>query len=150
LVTKNLSLYGSFSYNRFFFTQDIFNSDGSVNAVDGEQVPDAPEFLCKAIASYRLGKFVLSPIVKYTSKRYGDVEHDEKIDGAVIFDFDLTYNAGAIPKMKIKNLDFSLTVNNIFDKEYVSIINTTDYKTLGSTYQAGAPFTIYASACVTF
>ena len=150
LVSKNLSLYGSFSYNRFYFTQDIYNSDGSVNAVDGDQVPDAPEFLCKAIASYRLGKFVLSPIVKYTSKRYGDIEHDEKIDGAVIFDFDLTYKAGAIPKMKIKNLDFSLTVNNIFDKEYISIINTTDYKTLGSTYQTGAPFTIYASACVTF
>ncbi|WP_242637338.1 TonB-dependent receptor [Desulfobacter hydrogenophilus] len=52
--------------------------------------------------------------------------------------------------MKIKNLDFSLTVNNIFDKEYISIINTTDYKTLGSTYQTGAPFTVYASVSVTF
>ncbi len=150
LVFKNLSLYGSFSYNRFYFTQDIFNSDGSVNDVDGEQVPDAPQFLCKAIASYRIGKFVLSPIIKYTSSRYGDIEHDEKIDGAAIFDFDLTYKAGAVPKMKIKNLDLSLTVNNIFDKEYISIINTSDYKTLGSTYQTGAPFTAYASVSVTF
>ncbi|GAB6147250.1 TonB-dependent receptor [Desulfocicer niacini] len=150
MAGENLSLYGSFSYNRFFFSQDICNSDGSVNGVEGEQVPDAPEFLCKAIASYRMGKFVLSPMVKYTSSRYGDIEHDEKIDDAVIFDFDLTYNAGAFPGMKMKNLDFSLTVNNILDKEYVSIINTSDYKTLGSTYQTGAPFTVYASVTCCF
>ena len=150
MVLKNLSLYGSFSYNRFFFSQDIFNGDGSVNEVEGDQVPDAPEFLCKGIASYRMGKFVLSPIVKYTSSRYGDIEHDEKIDDAVIFDFDLTYNAGAFPNMKMKKLDFSLTLNNIFDKEYVSIINTSDYKTLGSSYQTGAPFTVYASVSFGF
>ena len=150
MVTKKISLYGSFSYNRFFFSQDIFNSDGSVNDVDGEQVPDAPEFLCKGIVSYSMGKFVLSPMVKYTSSRYGDIEHDEKIDDAVIFDFDLTYNAGAFPGLKMKSLDFSVTVNNIFDKEYVSIINTSDYKTLGSTYQSGAPFTVYASVACRF
>ena len=150
MVRENLSLYGSFSYNRFYFSQDIANSDGSMNEVEGDQVPDAPEFLCKGIASYRIGKFVLSPIVKYTSSRYGDIEHDEKIDDAVLFDFDLTYKAGAFPGMKMKSLDFSLTLNNIFDKEYVSIINTSDYKTLGSSYQTGAPFTVYASVACRF
>ena len=50
----------------------------------------------------------------------------------------------------MKSLDFSLTFNNIFDKEYVSIINTSDYKTLGSSYQTGTPFTVYASVACRF
>lgn len=146
---ERFSLYASFSYNRFFFSQDIFNQDGSVNSIKDNQVPDAPEFLFKGIASYEIGNFILSPIVRYASKRYGDILHREEINGEMLFDFDVTYRR-AFPKMKIRKMDFSLSINNVFDKKYVSIINTSDYKTLGPSYQTGAPFTVYASASVHF
>ena len=146
---ENLSLYGSFSYNRFCFSQNINNQAGGVVSVKGNQVPDAPEFLVKGIASYSIGDFTLSPVVRYTSSRYGDILHEEKIDGATIFDFNVTYTT-AFPKIKINKLDLSLAFNNIFDTEYISIINTADYKTLGSSYQTGAPFTVFASVAVSF
>ena len=146
---ENLSLYSSFSYNRFCFSQDIYDGAGTVIPVDGNQVPDAPEFLVKGIASYRIGDFTFSPIVRYTSCRYGDILHEEKIGGATIFDFVITYTT-AFPRIWIKKLDCSLALNNIFDKEYVSIINTDDYRILGPSYQAGAPFTVYAYASVNF
>lgn len=144
LPMKNLSLYGSFSYNRFYFSQDITPSSGTTISVKDDQVPDAPKFLVKGIASYKIGDFTLSPSVKYFSSRYGDVLHEEKIDDAVIWDFDFTYTK-ALPRMNIKKMDFSLTINNIFDKDYISIINTSDYATLGSTYLVGAPMSIYAT-----
>jgi hypothetical protein len=63
--------------------------------------------------------------------------------------YDMTYST-TLPSLLVKGLDVSLTFNNIFGKEYVSIINTSDYATLGSTYQTGAPFTVYASASISF
>ncbi len=146
---ENLSLYGSFSYNRFCFSQDIYDQAGTAISVKGNQVPDAPEFLVKGIASYSIGDFTFSPVVRYTSSRYGDILHEEKIDGATLFDFDITYTT-AFPKIKIQKLDLSLAFNNIFDKEYISIINTADYKTLGSSYQTGAPFNVFFSVSASF
>jgi iron complex outermembrane recepter protein len=144
---RNLSLYASASYNRFYFSQDINAQDGSVIAVKDKQVPDAPTFLCNGIVSYQIGGLTFSPIVRYTSDRYGDVLHAEKIGDSTIFDFNMSYT-GALPRLKIKKFDVSLALNNLFDKEYISIINTSDYQTLGATYQAGAPFTVYASISV--
>lgn len=146
---RNLSLYGSFSYNRFYFSQDIYNSAGNILAIDGNQVPDAPEFLVKGILSYQIADFTLSPIIRYTSSRYGDILHSEKIEGAALFDFNMTYNT-ALPGIKMKQLAVTLSFTNIFNKEYIGIINTADYKTLGSSYQSGAPFTLYGSVAVSF
>lgn len=146
---KNLSLYASFSYNRFYFTENINNQAGTVIPVKGNQVPDAPEFLVKAMASYRIGELTLSPIVRFTSDRYGDILQSEKIDGAALFDFIIAFRT-ALPSVKVRNFELSLAFSNIFNKEYISIINTTDYSTLGSTYQAGAPFTVYGSASISF
>jgi iron complex outermembrane receptor protein len=147
LPMENLSVYASFSYNRFYFSQDLRNSAGGIVPVDGEQVPDAPEIMLSGILSYQLGAFTFSPTVKYTGSRYGDVLHKEKIGGQTIFDFDVTCSK-AMPALGIKKMDVSLAVNNVFDKEYISIINTSDYQTLGSTYQAGAPMTVYASVSI--
>lgn len=141
---EKLSVYGSFSYNRFSFSQDLRNSTGGVVPVDGKQVPDAPKFMCKGIVSYEIGDFTLSTIMKYTGSRYGDILHNEKIGSSTIFNLEVNYSR-EIHTPGIKSLDVSLNLNNIFDREYISIINTTDYQTLGSTYMAGAPFTAYVS-----
>jgi len=144
---EHLSLYGSFSYNRFNYTQDLRNSSGAIVPVDGEQVPDAPKVMFKGIASYTLGDFTFSTIMRYTGSRYGDIVHNEKIDTATIFDFEVGYSK-EVNRFGMKKLDLSVTFNNIFDKEYISIINTTDYQTLGSTYMTGAPFTAYVSLSI--
>jgi len=139
-----LSCYGSFSWNRFSFSQDI-NSDapgGGIIKVKGEQVPDAPEFLAKGMVSYKAGDFLITPIVRYTSVRYGDVLHNEKIDSTTLFDLDLTWQK---KMLGFKQVDISLSLLNIFDKQYVSMISTSDYKTLKTSYQPGIPFTVMAT-----
>jgi len=141
--TEKLKCYGSFSWNRFYFTQNV-NSDatGSIIKVKGEQVPDAPEFMGKGMISYKTGDITISPIIRYTSVRYGDVMHNEKIDGATLFDLDITWSR---KMLGFKNVDCSLSFINIFNKAYVSMISTSDYKTLQTSYQPGAPFTAMAT-----
>jgi iron complex outermembrane receptor protein len=147
MPVDHLSLYGSFSYNRLYFTQDLRNSSGGIVPVDGEQVPDAPEVMFKGIASYMVGDFTFSTIMRYTGSRYGDIVHSQKIDSSTIFDFEVGYSK-EVKRFGMKKLDLSITLNNIFDKEYISIINTTDYQTLGSTYMTGAPLTAYVSLSI--
>ena len=142
-----LKCYGSFSWNKFHFTQDV-RSDAPGNPpiqIEGNQVPDAPEFLAKGMVSWKTGELTISPIARYTSTRYGDVMHTQKIDGATAFDLDFTWSKAMLG---FKSVDCSLTFMNLFDKKYVSLISTSDYKTLNSTFQPGAPFTVVASIAV--
>jgi iron complex outermembrane recepter protein len=145
--SESLKCYGSFSWNQFHFTQDV-RSDAPNNlpiSVKGNQVPDAPEFLAKGMVSWKTSDLTISPIVRYTSVRYGDVQHQQKIDGATVFDLDLTWSKAMLG---FRNVDCSLTFMNLFDKRYVSLISTSDYKTMNSTYYPGAPFTVVASIAV--
>ncbi|MGC8774072.1 MAG: TonB-dependent receptor [Chlorobaculum sp.] len=139
-----LKCYGSFSWNRFSFSQNIQSDVSPYLPIDikGNQVPDAPEFMAKGIVSYTIGDFTISPVVRYSSARYGDVQHQQKIDGATLFDLDLTWSRAMLG---FRNVDCSLSFINLFDKKYVSLISTSDYKTLNSSYQPGAPFTVVAS-----
>jgi len=146
---KNLSVYSSFSYNRFYFSHDISSQSGAVMPISKNQVPDAPRFMAKGIIGYSIGGFVLSPVIRFTSSRYGDILQQEKIDGAALVDFDIAYKS-SFRRIGAKALDLSLGFNNILNKKYISIINTSDYATLGTTYQAGAPFTVYGSVSVVF
>lgn len=143
----NLTIYASFSHNRFYFTEDMHGPSGADVAVDGNQVPDAPRYLVKGVAGWRIGNFTISPAVRFTSSRYGDILQEEQIDGATLFDLDVSYRTSL---SRIKNFDVSFAVNNLSDKRYISIINASDYATLGSSYQAGAPRTFQGSVAVEF
>jgi iron complex outermembrane receptor protein len=140
-----LKCYGSFSWNRFYFDENIRSETGALIDVKGNQVPDAPELMAKGFISYTIGDFTISPVVRYSSARYGDVQHTQKVDGATLFDLDLTWSKAMLG---FRNVDCSLSFINLFDKKYVSLISTSDYKTLNSSYQPGAPFTVIASVAV--
>ncbi len=141
-----LKCYGSFSWNRFSFDQAIYSdATGLLIDVKGMQVPDAPEFMAKGLVSYTVGDLTISPVVRYMSSRYGDVQHTQKIDGTTLFDLDLTWGR---PIAGLHNVDCSLSFINLFDTKYVSMISASDYKTLKTSYQPGAPFTVIASVAI--
>lgn len=71
--------------------------------------------------------------------------HPEKIDSTTLFDLDLTWSR---PIAGLRNVDCSLSFINLFDTKYVSMISASDYKTLKTSYQPGAPFTVVASVAI--
>jgi iron complex outermembrane receptor protein len=89
----------------------------------------------------------VSPIIRYLSERYGDVLHNEKIKPSTAFDVDISYNH-SLPIMK--NIALTATLMNILNRKDVALISTSDYKTLKTSYQPVAPFTIMGSIAVTY
>ncbi|MBN1652936.1 MAG: TonB-dependent receptor [Deltaproteobacteria bacterium] len=82
---------------------------------------------------------------KYLSERFGDVEHQEKIDGHFVTDAGLSYAFRDTPIAQ--ELKFALQIQNLFDSRYVSVISFSDYNRAGSTgYRVGAPFTAMLKA----
>lgn len=146
-VLNNLNFLVGLSYNKYYFTDDLRTGSDSIIAASNNQVPDAPRYMAKAALSYRISDFVLTPSVRYLSSRYGDVLNKERIDASTIVDLDIAYEIKNV--FGAKSVEFRLTATNLFDEEYISVINTADdalaATNTAATYQTGAPLGIYAN-----
>jgi iron complex outermembrane receptor protein len=89
------------------------------------------------------------PSVRYTSRRYGDIEHNERIDSFTVVDLQANHTMNRF--WRDSDLKLSLELNNIFDQEYISSITAMDYNVGGEpSYYAGAPFSAVLSASIDF
>jgi iron complex outermembrane receptor protein len=135
---KALTLFINPSYTILQYDEDL-TYQGRTLEVEGNQVVDTPEWIVKAGLIFSYGGFQVVPMAKYLGKRYGDVEHKEEIDDYFVVDLRINY----IKKnfFFVDALRVSLEFNNLFDKEYVAVINASDDTRAGSTsYLVGAPF----------
>jgi len=118
-------------------------------AADGNQVVDTPEWLVKTGVIYHPGNFELIPMVRFQGKRFSDVENRGEVGSNAVADLRLTYTFPRV--MKAKALKIALDLTNLFDKEYVSVINASDDTRNGvATYYQGAPFAAMLSGSLEF
>lgn len=151
-ISENLEFLMGLSYNRYEFTQNFATGSASTANVEGNQLPDAPKYMAKGALSYHLGQWTLTPSVRYTSSRYGDVYNKEKVDSYTLVDFDASYQAGSF--MGSKSTLLRLTATNLTNEKYIATINAADNYlaalTSATTYQTGAPFGLYGSINLKF
>ncbi len=151
-ITDNVDFLAGLSYNRYNFTQDFQSSSSTTVETDGKQLPDAPKYMAKAAISYHIGDWTLTPSVRYSSSRWGDVANTQKIGGYTLVDFDISYNMDNF--IGSKDAVFRLTATNLTDREYIATINAADNflaaTGTSSTYQTGAPMGIYGSINLKF
>jgi iron complex outermembrane receptor protein len=146
---EDLNAFVSASYNRFEFTDNIVTGTNSVTLAKGKQVPDSPEFETRAGVTYNFHGLSLSPILRYTGKRFGDVENAERIPEYAVFDLNFGYTKKNILWCKVFSAGISFL--NLFNTHYIGIINASDDSRQGSTsYYAGAPLTVVANATLKF
>ncbi|GAB1721736.1 MAG: TonB-dependent receptor [Nitrospira sp.] len=150
---ENLSIYGSFLYGKSEMASDTTAASGAVVATKGHDTPDFPKFMLKGGLSYKLYGLEISPVVRYISARYGNVDNSEKIAPYTVVDLFLTYSNpklfGALPG--VKDGFVSLAFLNLFDKKYVGVINAfEDRLGGGAAYFPGAPFTVAGSVGLKF
>lgn len=145
-----LSFFGSASYNRFRFDDNIRTAAGTTVQSKGKQIADAPEWMGKAGLTARLGDFSITPVVRYIGERYGDIENKERISDYEVVDLILEYRKKKV--WEFDELTLSLNLLNLFDKRYISIIkNDQDIsESLATSYYPGAPFTVVGSVGVSF
>lgn len=148
----NLDFLFSGSYNKYYYTDDMRTAANTVVATSGNQIPDAPEYMAKAAFVYKLGSWRFTPSIKYTDKRYGDVENKQSVPSYTVVDFDASYTKAKL--FGSKEAVFRLTLMNVTNEKYVSSIITPDNALAVSTsstgYQTGAPFGAYANVTFRF
>ena len=151
-VSESLEFIAGLSYNKYAFTQDFKSSPTTTIDTEGKQVPDAPEVLAKAALSYSVGGWMITPSVRYTSKRYGDLQNSQTVDAYTLFDLDVAYRIDGF--LGSKSAVFRLSGTNLTDEKYIATIISADnvLATTGtsSTYMTGAPMQLFGSLTVNF
>lgn len=105
------------------FTHVVASSDGTpdeVNLLKNTDISFSPNIVSGASLTYHVSKTLdLTLLPKYVGKQYLDntSSNDKKLNGYFVTDF----NASFTPKAaKLKDLNLTLMVNNIFNKMYSS------------------------------
>ncbi|WP_437881961.1 TonB-dependent receptor family protein [Pseudomonas sp. LRF_L74] len=102
---------------------DDYSADGATIDTSGKQLYDTPRHLLSAGIGYDDKTFYANFLGRYTGSFYGDLANKEKIGGYTVFDLNLGYrlnNLGAA----LKNATLTLNLNNVFDKQYLSGVNS--------------------------
>ncbi|WP_345976124.1 TonB-dependent receptor [Sulfurimonas sp. HSL3-7] len=151
-ATSYLDFMVSGSYNRYYYTEDLQTGATKTASIKGNQIPDAPKYMANAAVTYHEGGWQLTPSLRYYSERYGDVDNTQKISGATLVDIDGSYTYKKL--WAFKEATFRVTMTNLFNRQYISSIITPDNalaaNTTKTSYQAGAPFGVYAGIALKF
>jgi len=147
-VSDALDVFLNATYTRMTY-DDNLTYQGAVMATHGKQVVDTPEWMAHAGVRYRWGDVEWRPRVRYLGKRYGDAQHREAIDDAVIADLTVSYrNTRWWPGTP---LTATLELTNLFDADYVATINAADDSQSGNaSYYPGAPFAALLTVAIAF
>jgi iron complex outermembrane receptor protein len=147
-LSDNLTLFINPTYTVMEYDKDITYQGQTLDS-KGNQVIDTPEFMVRSGLIFNWKDLEIIPSVRYTSRRYGDIEHNERIDSFTVADLQANYTMNRF--WRDRDLKLSLELNNIFDQEYISSITAMDYNVGGEpSYYAGAPFSAVLSASIDF
>ena len=138
---QHFSVYGSVSFNRSEYANDVVDGDGVRTALKGKQVVDAPEFLAKLEASYDTGTFFVRGNVNHTGKRYYSHLNDASVPATTLVDAAIGYRLGGFGVAKEMTLQLNAT--NLLDEQYVSTIGSNGFPNSDT---AGSNQTLLAAA----
>lgn len=117
------NLYGSLTYNKSEMRDNLVRvavpGGSTVLPTAGKQMPDTPKWLAGLNLQYTSGPFYSFVQGRYVGERYTTLVNDDKLSGYTLFDLGAGYRFPAFGFAK--NPTIRLTVNNLFDKEYLSM-----------------------------
>ncbi|MBB1075869.1 TonB-dependent receptor [Rhodoferax sp. 4810] len=154
-ITPMWQVNGNYTWNHFTYSDDLALSATGNIATAGKQVVDTPEHMLKLGMRYTQAAWTLGVDGRYIGERYGDVLNDERVDAVTLFDANAQYQL-------TKSLNITLNILNLFDKEYIGPISAADDAIAnyiaalngvngnGSSYQYGAPRTLYLGLVAQF
>ncbi|MEF3168945.1 MAG: TonB-dependent receptor [Deltaproteobacteria bacterium] len=129
-------VHPSLTYMRF--DDDIIRGGKTLNLA-GKDYPDAPRWNVKTGIIWNWEGIEIAPQLTWMSKRYGDALNVEEIHTPALVDLSVSYSTKGI--LGLKEGRIGLDITNLFDEEYISIIDLMDDNGPGSaSYYAGPPF----------
>lgn len=144
-AARGLELFGSLSWLRSEFTEDLRTAAATYRNTKGKQLPDVPTVMASLGAAWTWGKFTLSPVVHHMGTRYANVEHTQTMSAYTVTNVDLSWR-DATPW---GTLTATLAVVNLFDVRYIGYNNANE-TTDGSSFYPGAPRTLMGKLAFAF
>ncbi len=137
-LRKDLTVFINPSYTSMTYDDDLGFAGKSLDT-KGNQVVNTPEWLVKTGVIYHPGDFEIVPMLRFLSKRYSDAENEQAVDASTLVDLRASYTLTNPPLAK--SMKFTVELNNIFDEQYISVINASDDTRAGNaSYYPGSPF----------
>ncbi len=145
---QNLTVSITPSYTSLTYDDDLVFAGSTIDC-EGNQVVDTPQWQVKSFLIYHPGNFEIIPMFRYMGKRYSDLEHKGKVGSHFIADLQMSYTPTNL--FGARQAKLALDVNNLFDKEYISVIDAWDDTRDGSaSFYPGAPLSAMLSLSVQF
>ncbi|QDF99406.1 hypothetical protein CJ010_24155 [Azoarcus sp. DD4] len=144
-VQRGFNLFGSLSWLRSEFTEDLRTAATTYRNTQGKQLPDVPTLTASLGAAWSWGKFTLSPVVHHMGTRYANVEHTQTMSAYTVTNVDLSWR-DTTPWGALKA---TLAVVNLFDVRYIGYNNANETSD-GSSFYPGAPRTLMGKLSVDF
>lgn len=139
-LIDDVSLFGSYAYNKSEYRDDVLNGAGAVlAATKGKTVVDSPRHMAKAELVYDNDAFFARAGANYMSKRYFTYLNDQSVNGRVLVDASIGYRFHDMGFLDGFSIEGSVT--NLTNKKYVSTIGSNGFTASGDnqTLLAGAP-----------
>lgn len=136
-LNDSLSFFGSGTVASETYDEDTPTLAGGKNLdTKGKQIPNTAHTMFKGGLIYRWRDLMISPIVRNVGKRYGDSAQTEDVKGYTVFDLNAGYRIW-------RDIQLSMSLQNVFNREYVSQISANDFNLNSATaYYVGAPRTL--------
>ena len=119
-ITDSLSVYGSYTYNDSTYNGDVQNA-GSENSIAGNRVLGSAKEMAVVSFDYSHDDYFAGISTKYVGPRYLNQANSQRTDSYIISDFYIgktVYDLGP----GVDSLEMRLTVNNLFDEDYLGSI----------------------------
>ncbi|WP_374978959.1 TonB-dependent receptor [Pseudomonas solani] len=134
LLPHNFNYYASYTYTEAE-QKDSVRYRGVDLPTEGKTVAGVPKNMLNLSLGYDDGLYYGNIVGKYVSRQYGDLTNDESIPDYAIADLNLGVHL-PVQGTALKSAAVRLSVNNLFDKEYLSGVRTTQFNAV--TYSQGS------------
>lgn len=148
---ENWSLFGSYAYNDSTYDEDTFDGNGVLVAkTAGKTTVDTPKHLLKGELGYDDGALFGRFSVSHLSKRYFTYENDQGVPSQTLADLTVGYRFSG--SEWLDGLEIQGGVTNLFDKDYISTINSNGFALRGDsqTLLVGSPRQAFVTIRKTF
>lgn len=122
-VSKELSLYGSYTHTNAKYLGTGFSTiDQTIGITPGNRVTGIPQDMLVGSVDWHSGPFRAGLSGKYTGSRYVDLANAWKTKSYFLTDFYVGVKGEQISDA-LKGVDLSMTINNLFDINYLGGIS---------------------------
>lgn len=142
-ATRYLTFTGSLTAASETYDSNLTTHSGAITAIRGMQVPYTPKYMEKLAVSYHVGRFEITPVLRWVSKVYGLADDSQSASAYFVADLTASYEFGS--QFWGFPVKANFGVKNLFNNQYIGAVSVNEDNLNSTSYYVAPPRTFYAS-----